>query len=201
MMSSDLKVDRIQLTEESWLDVFQIPEEKFTDLNFEELWDMHPEERGKGIIYGELKEFPRYTQSYGKNYKFTGVENVGEKIPEILEQLKILVDNLGYGDFQQILLNWYKNGHDYIGRHSDDEKQLVPNSAIVSISLGATRKFRIRSKKDKEKVLMDIDLPNGSIVAMCGKFQKELKHEIVKVNGKKGENVGRRINITYRQFK
>ena len=35
---------------------------------------------------------------------------------------------------------------------------------------------------------------------MGGDFQKEFTHEIVKVSGKKGENVGKRINLTFRQF-
>jgi len=37
-------------------------------------------------------------------------------------------------------------------------------------------------------------------MVMGGKFQKEFKHEIVKINGKKGENTAKRISITFRQF-
>ena len=56
--------------------------------------------------------------------------------------------------YKQILCNWYENGNHYIGPHSDDETQLVKNSAIYSFSFGQERDFVIKSKKriikDKE---------------------------------------------------
>ena len=38
------------------------------------------------------------------------------------------VDKLGNGPFDQVLVNWYQNGNDYISAHSDDEPQIKPNS-------------------------------------------------------------------------
>lgn len=75
---------------------------------------------------------------------------------------------------------------------------MVPLSPILSLSFGATRKFRIRDKNDK--IIKDIDLHDSDIIVMCGNMQKEFKHEIVKVSGEKGAKVGKRINITFRQF-
>ena len=43
-------------------------------------------------------------------------------------------------------------------------------------------------------------MPNNTVVVMGGEMQKYFKHEIPKITGKKGENFGRRINITFRQF-
>ena len=126
------------------------------------------------------------------------------------------MNSLGYGEFNQFLVNWYQDGENYIGSHADDEKQLIPNSPIVSITLcmGGTfdesgnfnlgnnlipRKFRIRDKN--KKIFEDVETTNGLVLVMGGKFQKEFKHEIVKIAGKKASLTGPRISITLRQFK
>lgn len=44
-------------------------------------------------------------------------------------------------------------------------------------------------------------MPDGTFLVMGGTFQKEFTHEVPKINGVKGENIGKRINITFRQFK
>ena len=159
---------------------------------------MHPSDYGKVTLWGKTSDTPRYVQSYGSDYTYTGMNHQGIAIPPSLFQLKEWLENR-YGSFQQVLLNWYENGHKYIGSHADNEPQIKKRSPIVSITLGATRKFRIRKNKTKE-IVYDLDIPDRTIVVMCGKFQEELKHEIVKVNGEKGEQVGPRINITMRQF-
>jgi hypothetical protein len=35
---------------------------------------------------------------------------------------------------------------------------------------------------------------------MGGEMQKHFTHEVVKIAGKKGEDVGRRLNITFRKW-
>jgi alkylated DNA repair dioxygenase AlkB len=192
--------ERVFITDDSWLDVLAPPTDIIQDIDFEELFSLKPLEKGKGMMYGKITEFPRHYQSFDHVYNFNGASKEFAPMPDILAPLKQWINNVGYGDFQETLVNWYNNGHDYIGAHADDEKDIKPQSPIVSVSLGATRKFRIRDKVNKD-IMLDVDLPNGGIIVMCGAFQKELKHEIVKVNGAKGLSVGPRINITFRQFK
>jgi alkylated DNA repair dioxygenase AlkB len=180
----------------SWLDEFRIPEGILP--SFEDVWDEHPEEKAVVIMYGNEISCPRWQQSYMNDYTFTGMAHEKKSLPKIFEPVLGWVNNLGYGKFNQVMLNWYENGHHYIGTHADSTVQLEKDSEIVSISLGATRKFRIR---DNNKIVKDIELKNFDTVVMGGIFQDELKHEIVKVNGKKGEMVKKRINITFRKFK
>ena len=71
-----------------------------------------------------------------------------------------------------------------------------PKSSIASISFGESRIFRIRDHNTK-KIVKDIELKHGSLLIMGGDFQKEFTHEIPKTMKK---NVGRRINITCRDF-
>lgn len=90
------------------------------------------------------------------------------------------------------------NGLHYIGTHRDDEKQLIKGSPIVTISLGEERKFRIR--ENSIKIVKDVMTKNGIVLVMGGNFQKDFKHEIVKINVEKGKKVNLRISITLRQF-
>ena len=46
--------------------------------------------------------------------------------------------------FNSVLINYYRNGNDRVGSHSDDEKELGPLPSIASVSLGADRLFRLK---------------------------------------------------------
>lgn len=94
--------------------------------------------------------------------------------------------------FNAILVNEYTNGNDYISAHSDDERGLRCKD-VVGMSLGATRKFRIRHKLSK-KIAMDIDMGHGDVVWMKPQFQKLYTHEIPVQ--KKVKNA--RISLTFR---
>jgi alkylated DNA repair dioxygenase AlkB len=96
-------------------------------------------------------------------------------------------------DFNGILINKYKNGSDYIGAHSDDEKNLSKNSLVACISLGEERIFRIKNKINKEKI--DIITKSGQLLIMEGDFQKEFTHEIPIQKRKKNC----RISLTFRK--
>ena len=51
-------------------------------------------------------------------YFFSGVQHPALPLSDALKTLKSFVDNLGYGPFDQVLVNWYKNGNDYISAHT-----------------------------------------------------------------------------------
>jgi alkylated DNA repair dioxygenase AlkB len=191
-------MEREYFTENSWLDTGFLHENlKPSHETFTTLYNLHPKERGIVNVFGE-KQTPRYQQSYLRDYSFSGNVAKSLPLPNEFQPYLDFVNNLGYGEFNQVLLNWYSNGHHYIGTHADSEKELIPDSPIVTISLGAERTFRIRNR-DK-KVVKDVITKNGIILVMGGKFQKEFKHEIVKINGKKGEKIYPRISLTFRQF-
>lgn len=66
--------------------------------------------------------------------------------------LKILVENKTGESFNVCLLNLYHDVNDGMAWHSDNEKALKNNSAIVSLSFGAERKFVLKHKNTKEKL-------------------------------------------------
>ena len=192
-------MQREYLTEKSWLDRCTLP---FPVHNFDTLWDLHPEDHAEVMIYGKLIPIPRFQRSYGQDYKFSGVVSKGHPIPDELRPFLDWTNSLGYGEYDEMLLNWYKDGSQYISSHSDSESQLVPNSPIVTITLclpGESRKFRIRD--NNKKIVKDILTLHRSVLVMGGHFQKEFKHEIVKMTGKAALKAGKRISLTFRQFK
>jgi alkylated DNA repair dioxygenase AlkB len=95
-----------------------------------------------------------------------------------LEDILSVVNVLFVDTFNGILVNRYHSGADCIGAHSDDESALGV-SGVVSLSVGATRMFRIRDKASKKRVF-DCDLAHGYILHMKGAFQREFTHEIPK---------------------
>lgn len=93
-----------------------------------------------------------------------------------LELLLEHVNKMFNSNFNGILINRYTDGLNYIGPHSDDEKNLDA-SGVIAISYGGERIFRIRDKKTKQ-IFKDIQIKNLDIIHMGGDFQKEFTHEI-----------------------
>jgi alkylated DNA repair dioxygenase AlkB len=88
----------------------------------------------------------------------------------------------------------YHDGNEGMGWHSDDEKEIIPNSSIASISIGIERKFSFKNKSSKETV--SIQLENSSLLEMKGAIQKNWLHALPKSKKIKTP----RINLTFRQF-
>ena len=121
-------------------------------------------------------------------------------IPELLS-LKVRVEeatpmaaytNLGLPKlgYNAVLCNLYLDGNDSVGLHADAEPEMGP--VIASVSLGAERLFRLKRKDGS--VVFSERLPDGSLLIMAGKTQKNFKHEVPKEPGVTQP----RINLTFR---
>lgn len=78
--------------------------------------------------------------------------------------------------------------------HSDDEKELVSNGSIASLSFGASRKFSLKHLASKEKV--ELMLHSGALLEMYGTTQRHWQHSVPKT--KKVDSP--RVNLTFRQM-
>lgn len=148
---------------------------------------------GKGMT-----EAKRTTFSYGDGcleYSYAGKKEVSaEWIPELMP-LKNLVEHVLGCKYNFALLNYYKDGNDCIGAHSDSEPDLVPGHTIASISLGAERHFVLQHKHRKGKESKHVILlQNGSMITMGGNCQEFYKHSVP--TRKRVQTP--RINITFR---
>lgn len=171
-----------------------------TDL-FEHLWSLHPHELGEVKIFGKITKTPRWQQSYGRDYKFSGMNHHALPIedPYLIKLLEWVKKDSGI-EYNQVLINWYQDGNHYIGKHSDDERDLVSGDPIYSFSFGQERDFRITNKPKSEFQIspIKIKLPSNSLIIMGGDMQKHYHHEVPK--RALSTCPLRRINITVRHF-
>lgn len=98
------------------------------------------------------------------------------------------------GNYNACLLNWYYNGEDGMGWHSDNEKEMIIGSTIASVSMGANRKFQWRPKGGGP--INSLELQSGSLLLMRGSFQNEFKHALPKTR----QSQDPRLNLTFRLF-
>lgn len=97
-------------------------------------------------------------------------------------------------DFNSVLANYYRDGKDSMGWHSDDEKELGPNPTIASISFGSERDLVFRNKISRETLA--ITQTNGCLILIDGETQKNWQHSIKKTQ----KVIGPRINLTFRNI-
>lgn len=185
---------------DSWIMIYpEIPKEiQIDETVFETLWKLHPEEFEEGYMHGQLTKFPRWSQAYGQDYYYSGKLHKALPIElQFMKDLLLWVQTHSGQPYTSILINWYGNGQHYIGPHSDNESQLVPDSSIYSFSFGQKRDFVIKSKdKTFRKV---IPMPSNSLMIMGKQMQKYYKHEVPK--RALSTCPQRRINFTFRLFK
>ena len=151
-------------------------------------------------FYGKTYSVPRNTAWYGYegfNYSYSGIncfpESWTKELLEIKSQIELFIPD---EDFTSVLLNLYNNGNDKMGWHADDEKELGINPTIASVSLGETRRFDIKHKKNKD-LQFKFELTSGSLLIMRGALQHHWVHQIPAQ--KKVKNP--RINLTFRTIK
>ena len=127
-------------------------------------------------------------------YTYSGVLKTPQPwLPELL-LIKNQLETISQCEFNSCLLNFYHDGDDGMGWHSDDERELDPGAPITSLSLGARRKFAFRHKKDKETI--SLFLENGSLLVMQTPTQNFWHHALLK--SKTVSEV--RINLTFRKI-
>lgn len=69
--------------------------------------------------------------------------------PIISTVLDIVKKYLGYDGLNSVLINKYRNKNTTLGWHKDDEKEIDQSCPVVSLSIGATRRFSISDSKFK----------------------------------------------------
>lgn len=158
----------------------------FVELRDHTAWDQKP------ASFGHLQ--PRLTAAYGDEnttYSYSGTVNPALPWTETLLEIKSKIETI-QGSYNYCLLNRYRNGADSVAWHADNEPEMGP--IIGSLSLGATRTFRIRHNATKE--IRAFTLKQGALIIMAGTMQEFWKHEVPKTK----QLVGERINLTFRKI-
>jgi alkylated DNA repair dioxygenase AlkB len=158
----------------------------FTSLDWQpdELWML-----GKKVV---TQRKVAWIGDSGCSYTYSGVKKEPQAWTSELLEIKSKAEELVQWKFNSCLLNLYHNGNEGMGWHSDDEIELAEQAPIVSVSLGATRKFAFRHKRDGTSV--SLFLVNGSALAMHAPTQVFWQHSLLKTK----LSLGPRINLTFR---
>jgi alkylated DNA repair dioxygenase AlkB len=185
-------MDTIQLADGGLLlydDAFltsELADRYFADLRDHCVWEQKPG------IFGHMQ--PRLIASYGDpevTYRYSGSDYAALPWTPTLLEIKQKIEAV-LGCYNYCLLNRYRNGTDSMGWHADDEPEM--GNVIGSLSLGATRKFRIRHNATRET--MTFKPGHGTLIIMAGTMQSFWQHEVPKTK----KPIGERINLTFRRI-
>jgi alkylated DNA repair dioxygenase AlkB len=144
----------------------------------------------------------RMTKWFGEfAYTYSGVTRPAvswDKVPQAVQSIRLAVEceifGTSDGQFNGVLLNYYRTGDDQIGLHADDEKDILCDSPIASVSFGAARRFILQHNHSRER--REITLTHGSLLVMAGTTQRFWKHRVpVERRIREG-----RINLTFRRY-
>lgn len=136
---------------------------------------------------------PRRIAFYGPHaYAYSGLVHAACALPAPLEDLRSRIETTTAQQFNTLLLNLYRDGADSVSWHSDDDFDHGGHPAVASLSLGATRRFRVAHKRSRQS--FGIDLADGDLLLMEGRSQLDYRHALPKSTAV----VGPRINLTFR---
>ena len=151
----------------------------------------------KLVMFGKEITTKRKVAFYGDSlmsYTYSNKTKQALTWTPLLTEIKQLATSYTGSNYNACLLNLYHDGEEGMGWHSDDEKEIIPNSSIASLSFGSERKFAIKHKATNQT--HSILLENGSLFEMLGSFQKHWLHSMPKSK----KIIAPRINLTFRQM-
>ena len=160
-----------------------------------DLLDTIPWKQDEVVMFGKKVITKRKVAWYadaGITYTYAGVKKSGLEWTEPLLGVKQKVESITGASYNACLLNLYHEGEEGMGWHKDNEKEIVSESSIASVSLGAARKFAFKHATTSER--LDIELANGSLLDMKGPIQQNWYHSLPKTMRIKQL----RINLTFR---
>ena len=168
-------------TEKSFLSLLQFPDLELLEKCVDDVIKGDSLEKRPPItVFGKKTHQPRNVGFFSdevKSYKYSNRAHASIPMTSNLREMLSTVNSIYESDYNGILVNEYLDGKDKIGAHSDSEIELIKEIGVVALSWGASRKFRIRSKKGKG-ILKDVVTKSGELMQMGGEFQKEFTHEI-----------------------
>jgi alkylated DNA repair dioxygenase AlkB len=152
-------------------------------------------DRDRVMIFGKPVDSPRLVRAFGDEglrYRYAGVDReTAPWLPRLRAVRDRLVALAGH-PFNYALVNWYRDGNDYIGWHSDKEADLAPEASIASLSLGAARPFLLRDRAGGHT--HEVLLADGSLLWMRGTTQLHFKHALPR----RKAITEPRFNVTFR---
>ncbi|SDG93128.1 Alkylated DNA repair dioxygenase AlkB [Pseudomonas benzenivorans] len=172
------------------------PDPLTADLWFRQLLEQTPWQQPQVQLYGRQFPVPRLVAWYGDaeaSYRYSGLTHQPLAWTPLLAQIRARVVETAGQALNGVLLNYYRDGDDSMGWHSDDEAELGSNPLIASLSLGGTRRFDLR-RKGQGRIEHSLWLEHGSLLVMRGPTQHHWQHQVAKTRSP----CAPRLNLTFR---
>lgn len=166
------------------------------ELDFDALWALRPDHFHRVLVMGRETAVPRWSKAYGADYHYSGRTDRADPVPPLLATVLAWACDELEPRLNGLLLNWYdaERGH-YIGKHRDSTRSMVEGTPIVTVSLGATRPFRLRPWRIPGAAFIDVEVDDRSVLLIPWETNLSWTHEVPHRAGG-----GRRISITLRAF-
>jgi len=155
-------------------------------------------------LFGRTHDLPRLTcwmADPGCRYRYSGIEQRPVPWLDCLVPLRQQLETLCGHELNALLLNHYRDGHDAMGCHADDEPELDPDASIVSLSLGATRSLRFKPKPRSPLAAgsdpLSLELGHGDLLVMDPPTQQHWLHELPR----RRRVSTARLNLTFRKLR
>lgn len=109
-------------------------------------WEVH-----RIRMFGRLVDSPRLSCWIGDpdaSYLYSGTRFEPRPWPDALLAVRERLAGETGARYNSVLANLYRDQRDAMGLHSDDEPELGRHPVIASLSLGASRRFVFKSRRE-----------------------------------------------------
>lgn len=147
-------------------------------------------------VFGRECLTPRLVAWFGDGaYSYSGKRHEPAPMPEWVAAAQGEIEALTGARFNSVLLNYYRDGHDSVAWHADDEPELGTEPTIASWTIGAARTFAVKARDGGER--WNVPLGGGDLLVMSGRSQLDYLHSVPKTT----RPIGPRINLTFRNVR
>jgi alkylated DNA repair dioxygenase AlkB len=137
----------------------------------------------------------RWTSHESEEWVLNLRKKVQEKVNELYENVSY--SGCNRPNINSTLINYYRNGNDFIKYHTDDEKIFGDNPTIAMLTFGCERSLKFKRNNRNKEMNKAFKIKAGTLFMMMGSVQKNYTHGIDKENGIDDA----RFSITFREHK
>lgn len=114
-------------------------------------------------------------------------------LPPSLEELRAVLSARYAVAFDSCFVNLYRDGNDAVAWHGDTVRKTMRNPLVVTVSLGASRRFLVR-RRGGGPVLKEYAPGHGDLMVMGGAMQHDYEHTVPRQSNASGA----RMSVTMR---
>jgi hypothetical protein len=150
---------------------------------------------GPGAHAAETVRAPRLVLAFGDEP--TAFVDLGGALPwpPALRDIRDRLASEAGHPFNYLLVNWYRDGGDWTGWHSDKTEFHEEGSSIAIVSLGASRDFAFRPLNGPSEASTH-QLDHRSVIWMAYALHREYEHAVPQMS-----SVGERFSLTFRRLR